>query len=321
MIPRLAPMQAVCAAPFDSAEHLFEFQWSGLRALAACEAGRWQLWGRDRSDYTDRYPELAHLSRIPSGTMLDGVLVQSERGGRQRDARRVDEPSREETANRPDPQTEPIRYVLFDALYDRGRCLLREPLYRRRRVLRDVFERLSGRRFVFSEGIVCSGQRMLERALARGHNGVVAKHLASRYRPGQQSAAWQEIVPAQELVAVIIGFLPGPVGGVRRLLLAVPRDGTLHCLGSVPATVCGAERAALLTLLCRRVCAHPAVPCPELAVWVEPELSCQVRFREWTPDGRLRGARMERVLWSPGCPFPAAFAERRTPTRNGTVSA
>jgi hypothetical protein len=32
-------------------------------------------------------------------------------------------------------------------------------------------------------------------ALAQGHEGVMAKHLASSYRPGKRAAAWRKIKP------------------------------------------------------------------------------------------------------------------------------
>jgi ATP-dependent DNA ligase len=31
-------------------------------------------------------------------------------------------------------------------------------------------------------------------------------------------------------------------------------------------------------------------------IWVEPEIFCQVRFLEWTPHGRLRGAHFRGLL-------------------------
>ena len=37
MLPRLLPMLAVPAAPFDSPEYSFEVMWDGIRALAAVE--------------------------------------------------------------------------------------------------------------------------------------------------------------------------------------------------------------------------------------------------------------------------------------------
>jgi hypothetical protein len=39
------------------------------------EARAWQLWGRQRANYTARYPELEVLRRLPAGTLVDGELV------------------------------------------------------------------------------------------------------------------------------------------------------------------------------------------------------------------------------------------------------
>ena len=75
MLPRLLPMLAVPAAPFDSSEYSFEVKWDGIRALAAVETAGWRLWGRERADYTARYPELDVLRRLPAGTLVDGELV------------------------------------------------------------------------------------------------------------------------------------------------------------------------------------------------------------------------------------------------------
>ena len=82
MVPRLAPMLAVPATPFDSPEYNFEIKWDGIRALAAVDAAGWRLWGRQRADYTERYPELEVLRRLPAGTLVDGELVACDADGR-----------------------------------------------------------------------------------------------------------------------------------------------------------------------------------------------------------------------------------------------
>src|SRR5262249_34870342 len=45
-----------------------ELKWDGIRVLAAVDKGGWRLWGRERADYTARYPELDVLRRLPAGT-------------------------------------------------------------------------------------------------------------------------------------------------------------------------------------------------------------------------------------------------------------
>src|SRR5262249_18803929 len=75
MLPQVLPMLAVAAEPFDSPEYCFEIKYDGVRALAAVEGAGWRLWGRERTDYTARYPELDVLRRLPAGTLVDGELV------------------------------------------------------------------------------------------------------------------------------------------------------------------------------------------------------------------------------------------------------
>jgi hypothetical protein len=50
MSDRLLPMLAVAGTPFDSAEHVFEVKWDGVRALATGGPGGWALWGRGGAD-------------------------------------------------------------------------------------------------------------------------------------------------------------------------------------------------------------------------------------------------------------------------------
>src|SRR5262249_40947732 len=42
------------------------------------------------------------------------------------------------------------------------------------------------------------GKALYAAALVRGHEGVVAKHLGSKYRPGRRAAAWRRIKPPCE---------------------------------------------------------------------------------------------------------------------------
>jgi ATP-dependent DNA ligase len=89
----------------------------------------------------------------------------------------------------------PVRYVLFDVLYHAGRCLLPEPWARRREVLAVVCQRLDATDVRFSDAVMGQGRALYAAALAQGHEGVLAKHRASQYRPGQRSVAWRKIKP------------------------------------------------------------------------------------------------------------------------------
>jgi ATP-dependent DNA ligase len=194
MLPKLLPMLAVPAEPFDAPEYSFEVKWNGVRALAAVEKSGWQLWGRERADYTARYPELDVLRHLPAGTLVDGELVVLDADNRH-DLRRLlrrhglTDPWRIRQAR----HWCPVQYVLFDLLYHAGRSLIHEPLVRRRELLAALCRRLDVAEVRFSDAVVGAGRTLYEAAVVRGHEGVIAKHLASAYRPGRRSAAWRKI--------------------------------------------------------------------------------------------------------------------------------
>ena len=199
MLPRLLPMLAMPAAPFDSPEYSFEVKWNGIRALAAVETAGWRLWGRELADYAARYPELEVLRRLPARTLVDGELVAFDADGRPDLPRLLRRHGLTDSWRiRQARHWCSVRYVLFDLLYHAGRCLLREPLARRREVLAEVCRRFDAVDVRFSEGVVGQGRALYAAALARGHEGVMAKHLASTYRPGRRSAAWRKIKPRRK---------------------------------------------------------------------------------------------------------------------------
>ena len=199
MLARLLPMLAVPAEPFDSPDYCFELKWDGIRALAAVERGACRLWGRARADYMARYPELDVLRRLPAGTLVDGELVVLNPDGRPdlpRLLRRhgLTVPWRIRQARR----WCAVQYVLFDLLYHAGRSRLHEPLARRREVMAALCRRLDTPQVHFSDAVIGAGRTLYAAVVAQGHEGVMAKHLASPYRAGRRSAAWRKIKPGPQ---------------------------------------------------------------------------------------------------------------------------
>ncbi len=199
MITSLLPMLAVASEPFDSEEYLFEVKWDGIRALAA-SGSTWALWGRDGVSYRDRYPELAVLARVPADTVLDGELVRWGPSGIPTlgailRRHQLVHPERVTRASR----NFPVAYMVFDLLRLRGRSLLAEPLRTRRAALEQLLHELNEPSLVFSLGIIGAGRKFFATLVAQGHEGMMAKHLTSRYRPGKRAAAWRKIKPTQRV--------------------------------------------------------------------------------------------------------------------------
>ena len=186
MNQRLWPMLAVRGEPFDSPEYLFEVKWNGIRALAGRShesqpSGGWDLWGRELADYRSRYPEMQVLAALPPGTILDGELVRLSQGLPDLEAilarHQLSHPAKIQHASR----HQPVTYVVFDLLAHHGRSLVGQPLHERRALLQDLLARWQEPRVLFSEGIVGPGRVFFEQAVRQGQEGVMAKHLASRY--------------------------------------------------------------------------------------------------------------------------------------------
>ena len=196
MLPQILPMLAVAAEPFDSPEYCFEIKYDGVRALAAVDETGSRLWGRERADYTARYPELDVLRRLPAGTLVDGELVAFDAEGRP-DLRRLlrrhglNDPWRIRQAR----QWWPLRYVVFDLLYQAGRCRMREQLVRRREMLAETCAKLDVPEVVFSPAGIGAGTAFYHNVVNAGQEGVMAKLQSSAYRPGKRSHTWKKIKP------------------------------------------------------------------------------------------------------------------------------
>src|SRR4051812_2304316 len=135
----LRPMQPRRAVePFDSAAHIFEPAWGGLRALAfvgpaeAAGAGDVRVVDESGRDVGGRLTELAGMAvRLDArSAIVDGELVAVDDAGRADPAelgRRLSG-----AAGRP------VAYLAFDLLHLDGRSLLNVPLHKRRQLLRRV---------------------------------------------------------------------------------------------------------------------------------------------------------------------------------------
>ncbi len=189
-------MLARPGAPFDSDEHLFEIKWDGTRMLAFVEHDGIRLVNRHRAERTVQYPELACLAELPTGTILDGELVVFA-DGRPDFCRLL---SRDQMCDlfkiRLSSRLRPATYVAFDLLYDDYRPLLAQPLSERRRRLCRLVEEFDRSELALSEGIVGTGRALFAEVCRLGLEGLVAKRLASSYRPGRRTKDWIKIKPA-----------------------------------------------------------------------------------------------------------------------------
>jgi ATP-dependent DNA ligase len=92
----------------------------------------------------------------------------------------------------------PVVYLVFDLLYHRDRCLLSEPLSRRREALAEMCSAMAVSGQAFSAGVIGVGKALYAAALAAGQEGVMAKRLSAPYLPGRRSPSWRKIKPRRQ---------------------------------------------------------------------------------------------------------------------------
>lgn len=283
----IEPMKAraVTALPGEGAWQL-EIKFDGYRALAQLHQHKVELWSRNARALAEDYPELvAELETWDcNSALLDGEIVALDEAGRSRFQLLQ---ARDAGKARP-----PICYYVFDLLQVDGQSLLKRPLEERRAALVKVLPRKSNL-VRLSPVFDTPPARLMEEARKQGLEGVIAKTVGSLYEPGERSGAWLKCRVDNEQEFVIGGFTP-PQGArphFGALLLGYYEGKELRYAGKVGTGFDGRWLERLSGLFAKRsraTCPFSTVPEERRAQWVRPDLIAQVRFVEWTADGRLR---------------------------------
>jgi bifunctional non-homologous end joining protein LigD len=295
MLSAIEPMKSTLV---DRVPHgddwLFEVKWDGVRAIAFLENEEVRLQARSGLACERQYPELAVIHHhIAAGqAVLDGEIAVLDPKGVSRF--HLIQPR---IANS-DPNTiahlvrsTPVVYFAFDLLYLDGYDLRGVALGKRRELLEEILT--PGPVLRISEAFPGAGEALLEAARENGLEGIIAKHATSSYE-SRRSHEWLKIKINSEQEFVIGGFTE-PQGDRQyfgALVLGVYEDGKLRWVGNVGTGFDQKLLASLharLTPLIAKKCPFAERPKPDAGMtWVKPELVCQVKYLNWTPDKRLR---------------------------------
>ena len=293
------PMLATLAAPFESDRHGYELKWDGFRALCFVDDAGLRVVGRRKTVFTDRFPELDVLAKLPRGTLLDGEIVTLKDGKPDFAALLARERlwSGASPANRRPRKHAPVTFVAFDALYVDGRSILREPLTARRERLESIVTPHVGARVAISEMSTGNGLALFAEVGKLGLEGVVAKRLDGPYEPGARSGAWSKFKRRQSVACLILGYEPSTSGGIKSLIIAADVDGELRCVGQVGSGIDDARSSELLRQFAAESATRPVVPCSiRRGRWIRPTRFCRVSFAEWTDAGQLRQPVFEAMI-------------------------
>ncbi len=282
------------AAPPAGKGWLFEIKLDGVRALAIRESGKVRLVTRNAKEVAFRYPEvLAGLEAVRGGDfVLDGEIVAFDADGRSRFELlqgRIHLTGRDRIAEA--ARQTPAFYYAFDVLFAEGHRLEEVPLAERKQVLARLLQS-APEPVRYSDHVEGQGAAFFDLACGRGLEGVIGKRADAPYR-GTRSGDWVKVKCLGQQEFVIGGFTP-PQGGrthLGALLLGVYAGDRLEYVGKVGTGFTEETLADLrrrLKKLERATSPFADLPRERGVRWVSTELVAEVRFTEWTSDGRLR---------------------------------
>jgi bifunctional non-homologous end joining protein LigD len=299
----ISPMLATLSSEVPSGdEWTFEPKYDGIRVLALGTEHGVALLTRNGNDKAAQFPEIAaavlqlvKARRAP--LILDGEIVALEDGEATR-FQALQSRMHVTSAAAIDRHvtTTPVACIVFDLLLDGDEGMLGLPWRERRARLVRVFSGrgVDGDRLRLGETETGDGERMLALARDRGWEGIIAKRVDAPYRPGVRSRDWLKIKVElrQELV---VGGWTEPRNSrehIGAILLGYYRDGEFVYAGHTGG---GFSQDALRDMYRRLAPLERDTPpfttkprTNERAHWVEPKVIAEVKFSEWTNDGKLR---------------------------------
>lgn len=292
----LSPMLATLVdQPFDKKDWIYEIKWDGYRTLAFCQLNQVDLKSRNNKLYNEKfYPVFQAVKQWGIKAVVDGEIVVLDEQGKS---------NFEALQNWRSEADGTLVYYVFDLLWLNGNDLMQLPLTRRKELLKELIP--AGKVIRMSEHIAGSGMEFFEAAKKMNLEGIMAKQADSKYFPGVRSREWLKIKASQRQEMVIGGYTLNDDSdkAFSSLLVGQYKQGKLIYTGKVGTGFKEEQRREMLKQFKPlQMKTPPFTEQPDVnkptrfrpnpprakAVWLKPELICEVSYTEMTVDGVMR---------------------------------
>jgi bifunctional non-homologous end joining protein LigD len=279
---------------------IYELKFDGIRLIAIKRDEKVSLLSRNQNDLSGRFPEIVEAieNLPPRECVIDGEVVA------------VDDQGRSSfqllQAHEMEGRKSPIYFYAFDLLQLDGKSLIELPLEARKNVLEKLCVD-AGDPIRYSGAIGSDAKRLLEEVQRRGLEGLIGKQRNSVYEPGRRSGAWVKLKCVNEQEFVIGGYTP-PQGARKHfgaMLVGYYEKDKLVFAGKVGTGFTAKSLSMLHKKFQKEACDDcPFVDLPSrqngqwvLGItpsmmkkmhWVNSKFVAQIKFAEWTRDGKLR---------------------------------
>jgi bifunctional non-homologous end joining protein LigD len=297
----IEPMKAkLVEQPPTTGDWLYELKFDGIRLIAIKNGEKVSLLSRNQNEQSRRFPEVVQaMKALPvRECVIDGEVVALDEEGRSS--------FQLLQGLEMEGQKSPVYFYAFDLLQLDGKSLVSLPLEARK----DVLEKLcgdGGDPIRYSGPVGSDAKGLLAEVKRRGLEGIIGKLHNSPYEPGRRSGAWIKVKCVNEQEFVIGGYTP-PQGARKHfgaVLVGYYDDKKLVFAGKVGTGFDGKT----LSMLHKKFKEAERNDCPFVDLpskqngqwvqgitpsmmkkvhWVNPKFVAEVKFLEWTRDGKLR---------------------------------
>ena len=286
--------------PPTAGDWIYELKFDGIRLIAVRTGKKVSLLSRNKNELAGRFPEIVEaVKSLPAREcVIDGEVVALDEEGRSSfqllQARDME------------GRKSPVYFYAFDLLQLDGKSLIGLPLEARKNVLEKLCAD-AGDPIRYSGVIGGDAKALLDEVKHRGLEGIVGKQRTSVYEPGRRSGAWIKLKCANKQEFVIGGYTP-PQGSRKHfgaILVGYYENKGLVFAGKVGTGF----TTEWLSVLHKKFRAEERSDCPFVDLpskqnglwvlgitpsmmrkmhWVNPVFVCEIKFAEWTRDGKLR---------------------------------
>jgi len=290
VLPMLAqPAEDVASALADLGTALFEWKLDGARIQVHKAGDEVRVFTRNLNDVSLRVPEVVTaLKGVAADLILDGEAIALRGDGRphpfQVTMRRFGRKTDDEALR----AALPLSVFFFDCLLRNGEPIVDRGARERHDILRQVLPATIVTPSLITED-AAKANAFYEDALARGHEGLMAKALGAPYEAGRRGAGWLKLKRAKTLDLVVIGVEWGSgrrKGWLSNLHLGArdPRTGVVVMLGKtfkgLTDEILEWQTRELLAREVRR---------DEWTVYVRPELVVEIAFNDVQQSSQYPG--------------------------------
>jgi DNA ligase D-like protein (predicted ligase) len=273
--------------PFDSKDWLYELKLDGVRCIAYLDTAT-RLQGRNGHSMTHKFPELQELHRqVSKPCILDGEIVCASFSQVQRRIHK-EKPLDIRIAHKQYPAT----YFAFDILNLSGNSTMMCSQIDRKGILSSLMTNSeNGLVLPWRES---SGVALFTEVQKRNLEGIMAKLMSAPYIEGKRADWWLKVKNFKEGTFYVCGLTEGENERSETfgsLILGELRGGKWVHVGNVGS---GFDQQQLTMLLGSFRAMQDKCPFEQASIgrpvkfWIKPIVKCEVRYLEWSKDGKLR---------------------------------